>query len=106
MSTATLGVANLYGSAGNDVLLVDGGAGNDAIRDRRGRDVLLGRTGNDIIDGGLDDYQWYLTDANVVPEWASYTGEGVRSGQFEPARTGQETLDYQRLNSMFNKRSR
>jgi Ca2+-binding RTX toxin-like protein/subtilisin-like proprotein convertase family protein len=28
--------------------------------------------------------QWYLNDANILPVWMDYTGQGVRIGQFEP----------------------
>lgn len=41
--------------------------------------------------------QWYLTNTNVVPVWADYTGKGVRIGQFEPSgpyAVTKEILDY------------
>ena len=46
---------------------------------------------------GLFTDQWYLTDTNVLPVWANYTGKGVRIGQFEPSgpyAVSREILDY------------
>ncbi|WFQ80087.1 S8 family serine peptidase [Xenorhabdus sp. SF857] len=40
--------------------------------------------------------QWYLSDANILPVWKDYTGQGVRIGQFEPGgqfSTGPEIFD-------------
>jgi Ca2+-binding RTX toxin-like protein len=41
--------------------------------------------------------QWYLTNTNVIPVWADYTGAGVRIGIFEPGgdfEVGPEIFDY------------
>jgi Putative Ig domain/PKD domain/RTX calcium-binding nonapeptide repeat (4 copies) len=51
--------AELYGGAGNDVLLggagpdiLVGGAGNDLLLGKQGRDLLIGGPGSDILVGG------------------------------------------------------
>jgi subtilisin-like proprotein convertase family protein/Ca2+-binding RTX toxin-like protein len=41
--------------------------------------------------------QWYLSEANVLPVWEDYTGQGVRIGLFEPGgefAVGPEVFDY------------
>lgn len=41
--------------------------------------------------------QWYLSEANILPVWKDYTGQGVRIGQFEPGgafSTTKEVLDF------------
>jgi hypothetical protein len=45
--------AELYGGAGNDVLV--GGSGHDRMFGEDGRDVLLGQAGDDYLDGGAAD---------------------------------------------------
>jgi PKD repeat protein len=54
--------AELYGDAGNDILLggagpdiLDGGAGDDLLIGKQGRDVLIGGLGSDILVGGKGD---------------------------------------------------
>jgi hypothetical protein len=50
----------------------------------------------DVPSDPLTTDEWYLSDANVIPVWQDYTGNGVRIGQFEPAgefATGPEILD-------------
>ncbi|WP_188128349.1 S8 family serine peptidase, partial [Propionispora hippei] len=41
--------------------------------------------------------EWYLSEANILPVWKNYTGQGVRIGQFEPGgafAVTKEVLDY------------
>lgn len=45
--------AELYGGAGNDVLV--GGGGNDRLYGEAGQDALFGLAGNDLLDGGDGD---------------------------------------------------
>lgn len=61
IDSQNLAVETLSGGAGNDVIfsfgnetgdLLDGGAGNDRLQARGGRNTLLGGDGNDSLEGG------------------------------------------------------
>jgi len=45
--------ANLFGGAGNDVLI--GGSGNDMLFGQAGNDTLLGKGGSDLLFGGTEN---------------------------------------------------
>ncbi|MFO0956093.1 MAG: calcium-binding protein [Isosphaeraceae bacterium] len=52
-ANGALPAANLFGGAGNDVLI--GGSGNDLLFGQAGNDTLLGKGGNDFLFGGADN---------------------------------------------------
>jgi len=64
--TVVLGSGNdNYTAPSDDNYVIDGGAGNDTIITRNGRDVVRGSAGNDTIStGGNDDVITYLGTAN------------------------------------------
>jgi len=71
----TVEVANVKGTAGNDVL--NGTTGNDTIAGLGGNDTMNGGNGNDILDGGAgndnltggagaDTFVWHLGDKGTA----------------------------------------
>ncbi|HWK69201.1 MAG TPA: calcium-binding protein [Rhizobiaceae bacterium] len=79
-------------AAGNVLLTLDGGAGNDTIAGSQGADTLIGGDGNDFVDGnqggdvallgaGDDIFQWDPGDGSDVVEG----GAGVDALRFNGA---------------------
>src|SRR5262249_42876458 len=75
-SNGALPAAQLFGSAGNDVLTggagadrLFGGAGNDPLFGKGGNDLLFGGAGNDVLTGGDGDDQVFGEGGNDRMIW-------------------------------------
>jgi Ca2+-binding RTX toxin-like protein len=73
---ALIGIENLSGSQGNDILA--GNAGANALQGWNGSDVLRGGAGADRLEGGagLDSASYYSGTTRVVVSLASGLGSG------------------------------
>jgi Ca2+-binding RTX toxin-like protein len=103
-TNGVLGIVNVTGSSGNDILtgnslanvlkgvgghdILVGNSGNDTINGGSGRDVIVGGTGSDNLNGAADDDLiiggWTTHDANstaleaIMNEWASNKSYATR----------------------------
>src|SRR5690606_35505951 len=96
----------INGRAGNDTisaatmpvgvmkLTIDGGDGNDAINGGAGADLLLGGDGNDIVDGNQGNDVAFLGAGDDVFVWNPGHGSGTVEGQ-----RGLDTLGFSGSNA-------
>ena len=87
----TLSAAALV--AGNVMLTLDGGAGNDTIIGSQGADLLLGGDGNDTVTGGRGNDTAVLGNGNDTFIWNPGDGSDVVEGQ-----AGTDTLIFNGAN--------